>query len=183
MQWAPTYFNQVLGVPLGSVGTYLAVPATINLVGNILIAMLESFLVSRKVGELAIRKGASTLAAATQAVSIVLFGLARTPFAAMLAYCGVVGGGCLHNSGYAPNYLEVGGPDTGVVSAVGNTLANVPGMLGPIVAVWAVKDMGNRASWMPLFAATAGIQAVAAAFFQLCASTRPARDTLAAAAR
>lgn len=178
MQWAPTYFNQVLGVPLGSVGTYLAGPATVNLVGNILVAMLESLLVSRGVGELAIRKGASTLAAISQAASIVMFGLARTPLSAMLAYCGVVGGGCLHNSGYAPNYLEVGGPDTGVVSAVGNTLANVPGMLGPIVAVWAVKEMSNRASWMPLFFATAGIQVVAGSFFQLCASIRPARDSL-----
>lgn len=181
MQWAPTYFNQVLGVPLGHVGNYLAAPATVNLVGNILVAMLESFLVSRGVGELAIRKGASTLAAASQSVSIVLFGLARTPLAAMLAYCGVVGGGCLHNSGYGPNYLEVGGPDTGVVSAVGNTLANVPGMLGPIVAVWAVKEMSDRASWMPFFVATAGIQVVAGAFFQLCASIRPARDMLVAA--
>jgi len=179
MQWAPTYFNQVLNVPLGSVGTYLAAPATVNLVGNILVAMLESLLVSRGVGELAIRKGASMLAAVSQAVSIVLFGMARTPLTAMLAYCGVVGGGCFHNSGYGPNYLEVGGPDTGVVSAVGNTLANAPGMVGPIIAVWAVRQMSERASWMPLFVGTAVIQLVAGAFFQLCGSITPAREELA----
>ena len=179
MQWAPTYFNQVLNVPLGSVGTYLAAPATVNLVGNILVAMLESLLVSRGVGELAIRKGASMLAAVSQAVSIVLFGMARTPLTAMLAYCGVVGGGCFHNSGYGPNYLEVGGPDTGVVSAVGNTLANAPGMVGPIIAVWAVRQMSERASWMPLFVGTAAIQLVAGAFFQLFGSITPAREELA----
>eukprot|EP01046_Picozoa_sp_COSAG06_P073570 COSAG06_NODE_22066_length_735_cov_0.825472_1_plen_53_part_10 len=52
----------------------------------------------------------------------------------------------LASAGYGPNYLEVGGPDTGVVSAVGNTLANVPGMVGPVVAVWLLRKTG---SWLP----------------------------------
>ena len=79
-------------------------------------------------------------------------------------------------AGYGPNYLEVGGPDTGVVSAVGNTLANVPGMVGPVVAVWLLKKTG---SWMPLFTATAGIQVVAGLLFQMCGTTESARDILA----
>ena len=73
----------------------------------------------------------------------------------------------------------MGGPDTGVVSAVGNTLANAPGMVGPIIAVWAVRQMSERASWMPLFVGTAAIQLVAGAFFQLFGSITPAREELA----
>jgi sugar phosphate permease len=49
MQWAPSYFNEVLHVPLGQVGGYLAVPAAVNLAGNIAVAAVESALV--KTGE------------------------------------------------------------------------------------------------------------------------------------
>jgi hypothetical protein len=48
---------------------------------------------------------ASSLAALIQAAGVVCFGLAQSPVMAMLSYAGVVGGGCLHNSGYGPNYL------------------------------------------------------------------------------
>ena len=71
---------------------------------------------------------------------------------------------------------EVGGPDTGVVSAVGNTLANVPGMVGPMIAVWLLRTTG---SWMPLFTGTAVCQLCAAALFHVCATTESARDVLA----
>ena len=105
MQWAPSYFNEVLNVPLGQVGGYLAVPAAINLAGNIAVAAVESGLVKAGWSELKIRKVASSLAALIQAAGVVCFGLATTPVMAMLSYAGVVGGGCLHNSGYGPNYL------------------------------------------------------------------------------
>lgn len=94
----------------------------------------------------------------------------------MLSYSLTNFGGCFDNSGYGPNYLEVGGPDTGVVSAVGNTLANVPGMIGPVIAV-AVKN--KTGSFLPYFGVTAALHVLAGLFFQACGTTESARDILA----
>ena len=79
-------------------------------------------------------------------------------------------------SGYNPNYREVGGEDTAVVAAVGNTAANVTGMLVPFLGVALRKMSGG--SWLPLFGYAALLNLATAAFFATSASVTPARTLL-----
>ena len=44
-----------------------------------------------------------------------------------MAYAGITGGHCFRGSGASANYYDVGGRDTAMINAVGNTFANIPG--------------------------------------------------------
>ena len=95
------------------------------------------------------------------------------------------------------NYLEVGGPDTAMLNAVGNTVSNVPGFVVPISGVFLRNLTGAQTlvhplldgavaftsaccagSWAPLFAITAAIQFGTGLAFGRWASLESARETL-----
>ena len=112
-----------------------------------------------------------------QAVFLVLFGMAQTPLLAALAYGGITGGHCFRGSGAAANYFEVGGKDTAMLNAVGNTVSNVPGFVVPALGMWLHH---RTASWQPLFWLTAAIQLLTGIVFGCRASLTDARTLLAA---
>lgn len=177
LQWAPTYLNQVLGVPLAQLGKYLLAPALIEQLANIGAASVESHLLARGTSILGLRRAACAAASLTQACGMLLFGLARGPALASLAMCLVRSGDCLHNSGYNVNYLEVGGKDTAALSAVGNCLASAPGFIIPPLSL-ALRRIGGG-SWLGVFIVPVVLQVVSAAAYIQCASLVPARDALA----
>ena len=109
---------------------------------------------------------------------LVLFGLAQSPLAAAVAYAGITGGHCFRGSGASANYYEVGGRDTAMINAVGNTVANVPGILAPALGLWLLQRTG---SWLPLFWLTAALQCLTGLAFGGLASLSDARTLLATA--
>ena len=177
LQWAPTYLNQVLGVPLAQLGKYLLAPALIEQLANIGAASVESLLLARGTSTLGLRRAACAAASLTQACGMLLFGLARGPALASLAMCLVRSGDCLHNSGYNVNYLEVGGKDTAALSAVGNCLASAPGFIIPPLSLAMRRICGG--SWLGVFIVPVVLQVVSAAAYMKFASLVPARDALA----
>eukprot|EP01051_Picozoa_sp_SAG22_P028116 SAG22_NODE_9762_length_571_cov_0.591102_1_plen_71_part_00 len=48
------------------------------------------------------------------------------------------------------SYLDVGRADVANFMAAGNTVANVPGVLVPLLGAWLRRRLGDRA-WLPLF--------------------------------
>jgi ACS family sodium-dependent inorganic phosphate cotransporter len=176
LQWAPTYLNQALGVPLAQLGKYLLAPALIEQVANIGAASAESLLLARGISTLTLRRAACVAASLTQALGMLLFGLARSPALASLAMCMVRSGDCLHNSGYNVNYLEVGGKDTALLSAVGNCAASAPGFIIPPLSL-ALRRMSGG-GWLGVFIVPAVLQAVCASLYVKYASLAPARATL-----
>ena len=74
-------------------------------------------------------------------------------------------------------YVWQGGPDAAIIESVMNPIANVPGLVGPLLATFFLRRFGSR---MPLFALAALCQASAAAVFCRWASDRPARDIVTA---
>jgi len=107
---------------------------------------------------------------------LLLFSLARTPRTAALAYAGITGGHCFRGSGASANYYEVGGRDTAMINAVGNTFANIPGIIAPGLGLFLFQWTG---SWMPLFWLTAALQCATGLAFGKLASTSDARSLLA----
>ena len=76
--------------------------------------------------------------------------------------------------------VAAGGPDAAIIESVMNPIANVPGLVGPLLATFFLRRFGSR---MPLFALAALCQASAAAVFCRWASDRPARDIVTAQQR
>lgn len=105
-----------------------------------------------------------------------LFGLARSPVLAAAAYAGITGGHCFRGSGASANYYEVGGKDTAMINAVGNTVANLPGIIAPGLGLFLLQRTG---SWQPLFWVTAVLQFLTGLAFGRLASLSDARTLLA----
>ena len=65
-----------------------------------------------------------------------------------------------------------------MVAAVGNTLANVTGMLVPLLGVHLRKLSPSGTSWMPFFLYSVALNVLTSGFFGMFASTTPARKLL-----
>jgi len=110
IQWAPTYFTEVLGVPQANIGKYLVIPTALNMAGTFIFGSVEALVLRKKIlTELGVRKCSTVLGTVCSASGLTAFSLCRTPLAAALAYSCVALGQGLHHSGFLPNYLEVGG--------------------------------------------------------------------------
>jgi hypothetical protein len=83
--WAPTYYNQALGVPLHLVGAYTTWPMLCAIPSKILVASWETACYRRGYSLRRIRKLGSVMCAAITVPSGILFVLLRNPIAATVA--------------------------------------------------------------------------------------------------
>ena len=170
--WAPTYFTEVLGCTMVEAVGFLAVTAPISMGGGFVLAAVDTLLREKlQLSELAIRRAMVLTQSMGTAAALVLFGMARTPAGATVALCVKEAGTLCYSLGVAVNYLEVGAANTALLKAVGNTMANVPGLLIPIVGVALRKATG---AWMPLFCMSASLHLVAGAHFMWRGAVKPA---------
>ena len=159
----------------------------------------------RGLSEVRVQKVMTAIGGCTEALFLLLLTAARSPWQFVSAWCGVIVGHCCHDHGFesnkstsvrcansapAPSYSSYGpglnqllmdvwqgGPDAAIIESVMNPIANVPGLVGPLLATFFLRRFGSR---MPLFALAALCQASAAAVFCRWASDRPARDIVTA---
>lgn len=60
--------------------------------------------------------------------------------------------------------IDVGGKDVGMLMSIGNTVANLPGVIVPVAGAWFRQRYG---SFAPLFGAVAVLHLLSAAAFRL----------------
>ena len=118
------YFDEVLGCSTIATGRWLALPPLVQLVGNFVVAGIESALIARGWSTLSIRKTVTMWGSLISSAAICLFGCSGTALTATLWYCLALAGTCLHGSGWSANYLEVGGEDTALLNGVGTSRKN-----------------------------------------------------------
>ena len=165
----------MLGCDARTTGAHLAVTGVVRFVGNFMGATLETTLQKLGIKQLTIRRGVCLINNAIQAACCLGFGLSQTPRMATLMNCGVCLCDCFQGIGFSQNYYEVGGPDTAILTSVGNVFASLGGMIAPPVGAWLLATTGK---WYPLYAIAAGIHVFAGAFFAAFASDTPARQLL-----
>jgi hypothetical protein len=102
--WAPLYLHEVLGVPLGAVGSYTIWPMLCGMIGKLLVTGWESSLVAGGMHRLRLRKVSTAICSSCIFIFVPLFTLAPTPLLATLAYCGVSIGGCFEYPGFIGKY-------------------------------------------------------------------------------
>ena len=83
--WAPTYFNQVLGVPLHLVGAYTSWPMLCAIPSKVLVASWETRCYHKGYSLRQIRKLGSLICAAITIPSGLLFMVLKNPVAATFA--------------------------------------------------------------------------------------------------
>ena len=115
---APLYLHQVLGVPLGSVGSFTIWPMMVSLFGKFAVTAWESRMVAAGVDRLRLRKLSTAICSGCIFIFVPLFTLAPSPLLATLAYCGVTLGGCFEYPGFIANLLEVEGDDAMMLECV-----------------------------------------------------------------
>ena len=94
-----TFYDEILSCSTLQTGRWLAFPPLVQLVGNFVVAYLESCLIAAKVSTLTIRKLMTAGGALISALALVLFGRCGSPQLATLWYCVALAGTCLHGSG------------------------------------------------------------------------------------
>ena len=174
-QWAPSYYAAVLGCDALTTGKHLAVTGVVRFVGNFAGATLETTLQKMGFQQLNIRKGVCLINNTIQGACCLGFGLSKTPLTATIMNCGVCLCDCFQGIGFSQNYYEVGGPDTAILTSVGNVFASLGGMVAPPLGVWLQVTTGQ---WYPLYALSALIHVFAGGLFFTCASDVPARTLL-----
>ena len=92
--YLPTYYHEVLGVPLSALGAYTAAPMLVGIASRTLIAGAESaLLVSERLSQLHIRKLAAAIGGLSATASLVALTLCgSSPLLATLASCGLTFG-------------------------------------------------------------------------------------------
>ena len=168
--------RQVLKLSNTAAAAFISFPGTIGIWLPFIIGSIENKMRKRGTSLIQIRKRFSMLGTVTQAVSALLFVLAPTPLLACAASCCQYVGQSFHGSGFSANYLEVGGKDTALMYAVGNSIASIPGLVLPSVGLLLVKRTG---SYLPLFGGCGLLTFLAGLYFHATVSVRPARELLA----
>jgi len=152
------------------------VPATVNIWGGFLVGALEARCLRMGMAQLQVRRLFTRVGTSCSAVCLLLFTLAPTATAAVVAQCAVVLSGCYSGSGFSNNYYEIGGSNTAVLSGVGNVCASIPGLVLPALGV-ALRQRFN--SWSPIFVLAAAVMLLSGQVYSRHSSVEPAEDTLA----
>ncbi len=172
---APSVLTETLNLEPHELGPFLAVPTALNPLMAVLVTSGVAALHKRGLREVHVQKVATGVGGAIEAVFLLLLTGARTPWQFVSAWCGVIVGHCCHDHGFESNKSTSGGPDAAIIESVMNPIANIPGLVGPLLATFFLRCFGSR---MPLFTLAAACQAGGALIFCKYAVDKPARDLL-----
>jgi ACS family sodium-dependent inorganic phosphate cotransporter len=162
LSWAPTYFQEQLGVDLRSVGYYVMLPSFVsfvclNLAGQIGDRMIASGMATRRVRKLMQGIGFGGAAAALLALTVVeSAGVA----VAVMCASAVLGGAA--SAGFGSNHLDIAPRHAGTLMGLSNTAGTLPGVIGVILSGWIVDVTG---SWSMVFYVAAGVKVFGLATF------------------
>ena len=162
-QWAPTVLIEMHKCSPAVAGGYLAVANAVDILGNFVSGVVETLLLRLGYSPAAVQTLCHSSASALHAVCLVGFTLAPSPQAATALYCLMTATMSMVQSAFFGTYLDVGGKQVGLLMSIGNTIANVPGVMVPIVGAFVRQRFG---SFTPLFAAVAAAHAASAVVFR-----------------
>ena len=183
--WVPTFYEEELGLPPVAASTHMMLLECSAVAGNLCVGNLFGFLIRwMKLTQHQTKRWSTFGVYCCQAVCIMVFcnapavsrelvarGVAVS--AATIATAAV----CTRNMcdsihgayGFVDSYSKLGGANTAVFAAVGNTLANTGSYAAPIVGAKLYQQTG---SWNSVFSSCAVVYVVVGAFYARCIALR-----------
>ena len=170
--WMPTYFSSVLGVEAAGVGVFLMVPEVAAFAMRFRSGAIAAF-VDRRLGldTLKSRRFFTAVAFGGQLVGLAMFAHASTATAATFWLTVLLAASAFSAVGWRANYLDVTKYYNGLLSGFGNTVATIPGYIGPLFAAFVLGTKDG--SWSPLFLFMAAMNVLAIAVFTLSSVADP----------
>jgi ACS family sodium-dependent inorganic phosphate cotransporter len=155
LSWAPTYFQERLGVDLGAVGYYVMLPSFVsfvclNLAGQVGDRMIASGMATRRVRKL--MQGIGFGGAAATLLALTFVESAGVAVAVMCASA-VLGGAA--SAGFGSNHLDIAPRHAGTLMGLSNTAGTLPGVIGVTLSGWLVDVTG---AWSMVFYVAAGVK-------------------------
>ncbi|KAK3802945.1 hypothetical protein RRG08_051701 [Elysia crispata] len=165
----PTYMKEILKFDIKTNGYLSAIPYACSWVVKMLAASAADFV--RQRGFLSTkntRKLFQTLGCLLPAGMVLLVGYVGCDHAAAVAtltlYMGFRG---LVNGGFTVNHLDIAPKFSGILMAISNTFATIPGFVSPLLVGALTKQNQTRDQWQIVFYITASIFVVGASIFLL----------------
>jgi ACS family sodium-dependent inorganic phosphate cotransporter len=173
VSWLPSYFRDVMGLGFTTAGLYSAAPWVSALVAGNLAAAVADSAVTRGVSLILVRKVTVGVGLLGFALFLLLMREVHTPGAALALVCAATGALGISWSGFLPNMLDVLPRQSGMLMAVSNTLAAIPGIAGVAVTGWLLDRTG---SYSVTFLLTATIAVAGTLVYFLFATDRSLED-------
>eukprot|EP00930_Biecheleria_cincta_P087731 TRINITY_DN7696_c0_g1_i2.p1 TRINITY_DN7696_c0_g1~~TRINITY_DN7696_c0_g1_i2.p1 ORF type:complete len:475 (-),score=50.05 TRINITY_DN7696_c0_g1_i2:218-1642(-) len=142
MSWAPTYFTEVLHLPLEMVGLYLLVPAVSIGVGAVVAGLLMDRMLSRSVPLVTVRQRVLCPAACCGGAALLLFSSLSQPQIASvtITFAALCIG--MMDAAMNANYMDIAPASTASVVSIANSVATLPGAVGPALVASLLSATG-----------------------------------------
>ena len=129
--WAPTRYLDELGCSAVQAGVLIAIPNIADFCSQFILGAVDYLLTARGWPKITLHRLNVGIGASLQALTLLVFGLSKSPAIATAAVC--VNKVC-HNmvgSWLSQGYMEIGGEDSGALKAYGTTACNLATMVLP----------------------------------------------------
>ena len=184
--WVPTFFEEELGLPPVAASTHMMLLECSAVAGNLCVGKLFGLLIRRlKLTQHQTKRWSTFGVYVCQAVCLMTFSNAPALSRELLHEYGIAVSAatiatlavCTRNMcdsihgayGFGNSYSELGGANTAVFAAVGNTLANCGSYVAPIVGAKLYQQTG---SWHSVFISCAVVYVVVGVFYAKCIALR-----------
>eukprot|EP00750_Incisomonas_marina_P025500 INCI5516.1.p1 GENE.INCI5516.1~~INCI5516.1.p1 ORF type:complete len:523 (-),score=92.84 INCI5516.1:145-1713(-) len=169
------FYTEVVNTTVVEAAIYNSSPLTVGFVSPFVCVGLEVFLHRLNFSSKNIRRTHSCLALLLTTLAMVVISTTENASVFLWAIVATLFANGLHTAGYAANYDELGGGQTGILSAFGNSVANLAGLGAPLLAFHLQEHLGD---WTLIFPATAVLCFVSGViyFFFISTQTAPLED-------
>lgn len=176
MAWLPTYLHAAYRLSLEEVGFYLAAPWVMLPVAQVCTTTLGERMVAKEALSLMwVRRIFQLFSFLGAAALLVVLSALRNGVFVMLTLILLYGCFGMAQGGYASHYVSVGREHLPIMMGIGNTLATVPGVIGPLMSASTLERDGN---WVALLRSAAAVLCISAAVFATCSSMPEAGQKL-----
>eukprot|EP00127_Corallochytrium_limacisporum_P001491 Clim_evm11s60 gene=Clim_evmTU11s60 len=167
LSWLPAYYHEQYNVDVENVGYYAILPFAVQGVMGIVAGLWADGMISRGYSVLTVRHIAQSVGMLGPAVFLLFAAfVAHTAVAGMVCVTFALAANAFTFVGVSISQLDIAPRYAGVVFAMGNTSATIPGIIGVYLTGWM---LATTHSWVLVFSLASGIYVVGAICWLLMA--------------
>ncbi|CAB3229008.1 unnamed protein product [Arctia plantaginis] len=168
----PTYIHYILDIDVRNSGMLSSLPYVASIFTSLFFGWLADYSANNNIiSKNNTRRISDSVASFGMAICLILTSYTSNSVIAVSCLVVAMAINMGHNTGWMVNYIDLAPNFAGTLLAVGNTIANIFGVLSPIVVSYVVIDMTNITQWRIMFFIASGISIVTNVIFVLMMST------------
>jgi len=167
LSWLPTYIKDDLHFGLVATGVISMAPYAVDTVGAIVSGYLSDLAIIKGVSRKAVRKfnTAEPMLATSAFLACLCFPITPEIFIVLLLIYHVCYS--INNAGISVNPLDLAPRHSGILMSILNTIGNIPGVVGTILAGFILQSTG---SWTSIWLIACGLNVIGAVVYLIWGS-------------